>query len=489
MVTLSSKDYISKKSATLDDLKIYWLTITIIIDLGLTILALISAHWLRGYFPAGIYLNTLFTFSSFDKPLYFPLTILIPAVICVWLVVFSALSIYDVKLTLNQHKHTQPIFIGVTGAMLVFAGLAYFFLRDLSRFLFLYFYLLDVILLISWRKLVLHLFFKKSKLFLRQPQYRILVVGQDQLAQDVMATLKASTWSGLEIVGFAGDNPGAICTLNQVPSVISKLAINEVILALPPGYRSSFKKLVSQLQSLPVNLRLAPGIADLALAQLTSEDFVGWPIAGAGQPAITFLNLFLKRVFDIVVSGLLLILTLPFCLVIALLIKLTSEGPIFYSSQRVGARGKFFNMHKFRTMVEGADKSEIDLFIETRNGTIGGFKKVPDDPRITRIGRFLRRTSLDELPQIFNVLMGDMSLVGPRPELPWLVENYELWQYRRLMVPQGMTGWWQITDRDKQERYDLRIKDDLHYIHNYSFFLDLHILWRTIGVVFRGNAF
>ena len=143
-------------------------------------------------------------------------------------------------------------------------------------------------------------------------------------------------------------------------------------------------------------------------------------------------------------------------------------------------------MLKFRTMVQGADQSEQRLLQKEDRAL--GLNKLPDDPRITRIGRWLRRSSLDELPQLLNVLQGHMSLVGPRPELPWLVENYKLWQYQRFTVPQGMTGWWQVKNRGKQHHYDLRVEDDLFYIHNYSFLLDLRILWLTMGAIIRGDG-
>ncbi|MEI2691095.1 MAG: sugar transferase [Anaerolineae bacterium] len=136
-------------------------------------------------------------------------------------------------------------------------------------------------------------------------------------------------------------------------------------------------------------------------------------------------------------------------------------------------------------MVAGADKMIDTLAGPDRNGVV--VHKAPDDPRVTRVGRFIRRTSLDELPQLFNVLAGQMSLVGPRPELPWLVENYEFWQRRRFAVPPGMTGWWQINGRSNRLMH-MHTEDDLYYIQNYSPLLDLHILWRTIGVVLRGQG-
>jgi lipopolysaccharide/colanic/teichoic acid biosynthesis glycosyltransferase len=172
-------------------------------------------------------------------------------------------------------------------------------------------------------------------------------------------------------------------------------------------------------------------------------------------------------------------------LVIALAIKRDSPGPVIYNSRRVGENGKLFWMHKFRSMVQDADKQLEMVARYGPNGEI--LHKSPDDPRITRVGRFLRKTSLDELPQLFNVLKGEMSLVGPRPELPELVENYEPWQRKRFAVPQGITGWWQINGRSDKPMH-LHTEDDIYYIQNYSLFLDVYILLKTAWVVLRGDG-
>jgi lipopolysaccharide/colanic/teichoic acid biosynthesis glycosyltransferase len=144
-------------------------------------------------------------------------------------------------------------------------------------------------------------------------------------------------------------------------------------------------------------------------------------------------------------------------------------------------------MIKFRSMVEGAELEESDL-LQNQGGGRMLFAKTADDPRITLLGRLLRRTSLDELPQLINVLRGEMSLVGPRPELPWMVETYGPWQRRRLAVPQGMTGWWQVNGRMKRAAPEQRVEDDLFYIRNYTLWLDIRILWKTIKAVIRGEG-
>jgi len=229
-----------------------------------------------------------------------------------------------------------------------------------------------------------------------------------------------------------------------------------------------------------------PDVVDLAFVRATVEDFAGLPLIGLREPAISAFDRLIKRSFDIAAASALLVFTLPLSLAVMALIKLDSPGAIFYTAQRVGEGGKIFNMLKFRTMVDGAHRRETELFV--RNGDTIGLKKNHHDPRVTRVGRILRRTSLDELPQFLNVIKGDMSLVGPRPELPWLVERYEPWQHVRFTVPQGMTGWWQVNHRAHQQAYNVRVEDDLYYIHNYSFLFDVRILLMTIRAIVRGDG-
>lgn len=469
----------------LNKLKTRWLGITILADMSLTVLALLLARWLRGYFPAGVYLDETFSFAFLDKPLQFSSAILIPLIICVWFIVFSTLSIYNPKFIFTQYERVQPILVAITGAVLVFAGLAYFLFSELSRFLFLYFYVLDVIFLVGWRKLVAGLA-RKNVTPSWQPKHNILIVGQGHLAQDVARAIQTFAWSGLKLVGFVGDEADALGGLDEVTTVVKEFSIDEVIFALPPGHQHLLQQMVFQLQPLSVNLRLVPDVIDMVFIRATIEDFAGLPLIGLREPAISIFDRLIKRTFDLVLAMVILITTAPLTLLSICLIKVDSKGPIFYTAQRVGEGGKIFNMIKFRTMVDNADKQETELLVQS-NGTIG-FNKTPNDPRVTRVGRFLRRTSLDELPQLLNVLKGDMSLVGPRPELPWMVDRYQPWQYQRFTVPQGMTGWWQVKNRANQQCYDVRVEDDLYYIHNYSLLLDLRILWMTMGAIVRGDG-
>lgn len=463
--------------------KTKWLGITIALDLLLTTVALVVARWLRGYFPDDVYLDETLSFAFLDKPLHFPFLLLIPVIILVWLAVFSALSIYDNDFFTARAK--QPIIVGVTGATFTFAGFAYFAFPELSRFLFLYFYLLDLLFLLGWRKIGVWLL-QTAVFQSHRPTHRLLIVGDGAMAQQIGAAIRAQRESGMELVGFINESAETMGTVAETAVIVQEQSIHEIIFALPPGHQHQLQQLVYDLQPLPVQLRVVPDTADLIFVQAGIEEFVGVPMISLRQPAIAPLARLAKRLFDITISGTLLLFSLPFLLPIAWMIKRQSPGPIFYTSQRAGEGGTLFPMFKFRTMVVGADKNESDLLLQ--NGDKISLNKRANDPRITKSGRFLRRTSLDEWPQLINVFKGEMSLVGPRPELPWLVEKYEAWQYQRFAVPQGMTGWWQVKNRDKQLEYNLRVEDDLYYIHNHSFLLDLRILWMTVGVIFRGDG-
>jgi len=199
-------------------------------------------------------------------------------------------------------------------------------------------------------------------------------------------------------------------------------------------------------------------------------------------PALNEYQRMTKRLFDLMVTFPLIILATPIYALIAIAIKLDSPGPVFYHSQRVGENGRTFQMFKFRSMILDADKKLLQVTKYDKKGRM--IHKNPNDPRVTRVGKLLRRTSLDELPQLINILKGDMSLVGPRPELPALVEKYEPWQRKRFSVPQGLTGWWQVNGRSDKPMH-LHTEEDLYYIQHYSIWLDLQILLKTVWVVLR----
>ena len=216
---------------------------------------------------------------------------------------------------------------------------------------------------------------------------------------------------------------------------------------------------------------------------LPGEDFISLAVGAARHPPVS--RLLLKRIIDLLLGTVVLTLVLPLMLVVAAAIKWDSAGPIFYCSPRVGRRGSVFICYKFRTMCRDADCTKAEL--RSRNQRVGAFFKLHDDPRITRLGRWLRRYSIDELPQLWNVLRGDMSLVGPRPHPLDDVARYELQDLRRLQWIPGITGMWQVVARNDPS-FGRCVALDLEYMRRWSLLLDFQILARTLPVVFRGSG-
>jgi len=243
--------------------------------------------------------------------------------------------------------------------------------------------------------------------------------------------------------------------------------------------------LVADLHVLPVRVWLIPDYFQLALHKAVVDEFGGIPMLDLRAPALNEYQRMIKRAFDIVFSSILLLPSLIIMGIVAIAIKLEGPGPVIYKQKRVGENGKLFEMYKFRSMFPGADTMRHLVEYRDEQGRL--IHKVENDPRVTKVGHFLRKTSLDELPQLINILKGEMSWVGPRPEQPYLVDQYEDWQHKRFSVPQGLTGWWQINGRSDKVMH-LNTEDDLYYVQNYSLLLDLYILLKTVLVILRGKG-
>jgi exopolysaccharide biosynthesis polyprenyl glycosylphosphotransferase len=452
-------------------------------DLVVISLALYIATWLRPQLGFGKPLTP--TNVTLDWPVYI-------LALIIWGVGFLLLDIYNLQKNLRIVDELQHVIVAHIATTLAFAGALYFSFRDISRLQILSFALIGLFLLITFRltfRLFLHLFGDK-----RYGSRRILIVGAGSIGHEVATMVIDHQWTGLRLIGFVDDNPTAdtmghphLGSLTQTVQIVQEQRINEIIFALPRHAHTKLANLVVALQTLKVNVRAIPDFFDLVFLRSAVENFSGMAMVTLREPALDPFQRLTKRLFDLIVASIGFIVTLPVMGIIALLIKLDSPGPIIFKQKRVGENGQIFNMHKFRTMIHNAENKQEELTKETADGTI--VHKFYDDPRVTRIGRVLRRFSLDELPQLVNILKGEMSLVGPRPELPWLVDKYEPWQRKRFEVPQGLTGWWQINGRADKLMH-LHTEDDLYYIKNYSLWLDLQILWRTIkAVIDRRGAF
>jgi exopolysaccharide biosynthesis polyprenyl glycosylphosphotransferase len=287
--------------------------------------------------------------------------------------------------------------------------------------------------------------------------------------------------SGSRITSSSGDVVGTLDTLFQHAR---KQFVDEIFFTAPCE-RGIVKGVLEQARAQGVDLRVVPDMYD-GLAWNSPIEYIGqFPTIPLHCGHVPELGLLLKRGLDIVLSSMALVLLLPLLAAIAIAVKLDSHGPVFYSSERIGKKGRVFRCIKFRTMVRDAEKRRADVMhMNERDGVLF---KISNDPRITAVGRFLRKYSLDELPQFFNVLRGDMSIVGPRPPIASEVREYKLNHLRRLDVTPGITGLWQVQAR-QDPSFDNYISLDVAYIDNWSLWLDIKIIARTVGVVLAGTG-
>jgi exopolysaccharide biosynthesis polyprenyl glycosylphosphotransferase len=315
-----------------------------------------------------------------------------------------------------------------------------------------------------------------------------VIVGAGNVGNMLAAYLQANPTLGYEVRGFLDSNhredPRVLGKVEDLSRIARQQFVDEIFVTVP-SERDLVKKIALEAMRSGVGIKVIPEFYD-GLAWQCPLEFVGEiPVRVLHQEPIPEFWLLLKRATDIIGSLIGLVVLLPVFLLIALAIKLDSRGPVFYRAHRVGKKGRRFSCCKFRTMVTNADEIKDDL--RSRNERQGPFFKISNDPRITRVGRFLRRYSLDELPQLWNVLIGEMSLVGPRPHPVDDFKNYSLEHFRRLDVTPGITCLWQL-DARHDPSFDKVLTLDSQYIENWSYLLDLRILLRTLPAVLRGTG-
>lgn len=457
------------------------------LDLALVPLALWSASVLRQTIPLG------FTgaISEFATRVPWQLYVLAPII---WGISLVSSGVYDPQLSLRWFTEALRVLWGSAIATMVTAGGLYLTYRQLPRLQFVYFFALVTFAMLAFRA-GLRLYYRTFGKARPGGRNRILILGAGELGERVAKVLLDHSRWGFQPVGFLDDDPSkhgqvlrglpVIASIDRLKDVIEKRRVHELWVALPVNALDRLSEVVSLVETLPVRIKVVPDYFSFALIRAQSEVLGGLPAIGLRDPLIGGIPRIVKRTFDLLLSGLTLVFALPIMAVIAVFIRLDARGPILFRQERVGENGRLFQMLKFRTMVPDAEEHKEEVVERTEGEKI--LHKQPGDPRVTRIGRFLRRYSLDELPQLFNVIAGDMSLVGPRPEQPWLVERYDPWQRKRFAVPQGITGWWQINGRSDKPMH-LHTDDDLYYIYNYSLWLDVLILLRTPLAVLRGEG-
>jgi exopolysaccharide biosynthesis polyprenyl glycosylphosphotransferase len=463
-------------------------------DLVLTSVAFFAAFFIRDlflpvvdpvHFPTG-----LFPLAEYLK--------IYPLVLIIWSVLLFSYNSYHshrtVPLTKEALTTIRVVFVG----NVLLATLAYLLpLRQLSRSWFILFAALAAVLLVAEKILVRVLArWVRSKGL----NYRtVLIVGTGRRATDIARMIVGHKYWGYKILGFVSDGHrlsngwARYRIFGNVPDLKRILEahevsepIDEVVFAVTRKKLDEMKQIFIMCEELGIRTRVAMNIFQNRVARLELEELEGVPFLTFTTTPSNETQLALKRALDVAVSLLLLALTGPIIGLVALAIRYTSPGSVLFKQKRIGLNGRMFTLYKFRTMIEDAhERREEVAHLNEMNGPVF---KAKDDPRVTPVGRWMRRFSLDEIPQLWNVLKGDMSLVGPRPPIPEEVASYHRWHRRRLSMKPGLTCLWQVSGRNDIQDFDRWMKLDLQYIDNWSPTLDLKILLRTIPAVLSGKG-
>ena len=366
--------------------------------------------------------------------------------------------------------------------------------QDLSRFFVVLFAAFAWILLVIFRMTAGRVVGVIRREF-AAPHY-VMVVGTGDRARKMAEALERSAEYGVRLRGFLAESPGAppeialggtykVHPLDQLQPILRTHVVDEIIFAVGSECLAQLEEVFLLCDEEGVRTRVAVDFFPHVNSTVTLDRFGSTPLLTFSAAPYDEIRLLLKRTIDIAIAGAGLVVMSPFMLVTAILIRLTSPGPAIFRQVRCGLNGRRFVFYKFRSMVQNAEDLKASIaHLNTRGATVF---KIPDDPRLTTIGRYLRKFSIDEWPQLWNVLRGDMSMVGPRPAVPSEVEQYQLWQRRRLRMRPGLTCLWAVNGRDTVD-FETWMKLDMQYIDNWSLALDWKILLRTIPRVLTGRG-
>jgi exopolysaccharide biosynthesis polyprenyl glycosylphosphotransferase len=411
-----------------------------------------------------------------------------------WLIVFWLFGLYDAKHLFSGIGEYSRVFNACTlGMMLVI----FFTFLDVN------FVIARAWMLLSWMLVTLSVASGRfvMRRVMRKMRARgrflttVLVVGANEEGRAIAEQLQANCEAGILIAGFVADEPGpgsevlpgipVLGSIDSVETLVRQHGIQELIVASSALPRAKLFDLFQSFDNGDLAIRLSSGLYELLTTGVEVQEVGNVPLLSINKVRLTGAEMFMKWVLDQVVSIAALSIAWPFMVAIAIAVKLDSPGPVFYRRGVIGVGGRPFDALKFRTMYTDADE-RLARDPVLRQQFEENYK-LKDDPRVTRVGRFLRRTSLDELPQLFNVLRGQMSLVGPRMITPEERARYGKWRMNLCTVKPGITGLWQISGRSDVSYQD-RVMLDMHYIRNYSIWLDLYVLWQTVPVVLKGHG-
>lgn len=464
----------------------------VIIDMLAFFLALNGAIFLR--YSASL------PFTKGGPPPWNEIMLAFPWVVTVWLMVGGMFGAFRIRQGVWEEAGTVVRATVVTFLLVLSAS---FFYRGFSYSRGMIGFLIPSVVVFALVARGLFRVLRRRALRRFGGRIRIAVAGQTEVGRALIEALVRDR-DYYEVVGYLGDTQTALeagtvprlGTLSQLDDVCREKTIDSLVLADRNMPDTRVLETIETCLRHQVNWSMVPAVHELLLDRARVELVDGIPLVGMSRSNIVGFNWMLKRGFDMVIASLLLFALAPLMAVVALAIKLTSPGPVFFVQHRVGYRGKTFPFFKFRSMHVGNDdaihRAYTKRWIEQNQahseaGT-EAVHKIVDDPRIFAVGRWIRKYSVDELPQLFNVLRGEMSLIGPRPALPYEVDVYREWHRRRFEAPPGITGLWQVSGRNRLS-FDEMIKLDIDYLENWSFFLDLKILVRTVRVVLFEHAY
>ena len=422
-------------------------------------------------------------------------------IIIIWYVTFNVYGVYRTYRTRTYAQVFWNMTTAVSIGMLILGLCLYFFsITAVSRLMIGLFYVLNIVMLAASKGIVYRILthFREKGFNSRN----LLIVGSRERAKDVIESVGDNLVSGYRVLGCLDTDPGevgkvvkkglrVIGTVDQLKRILLEHVVDELVFAMPLAKINNADQCISVAEEMGVAVRILPDwqihklMYNPAIAHVRFQDFLGLPTMGLHSTPTDYGELIIKNAIDYIFAGIAMLLSLPLFLIIAAAIKTASKGPVFFKQERCGLNGRKFMVYKFRTM--GADAEQRRQELRTLNEADGPVFKIKDDPRIIPfVGTFLRKTSLDELPQLINVLRGEMTLVGPRPPIPSEVEEYDIWQRRRLSMKPGLTCIWQSTSNRNDVGFEDWMKMDLSYIDNWSLGLDLRILLKTAAVVLTG---
>jgi exopolysaccharide biosynthesis polyprenyl glycosylphosphotransferase len=420
--------------------------------------------------------------------------------LCIWHFIFSMLGLYGSMRLASRRKEAGDVIkaTSLSALVLLAASLLLRFQMVTPSFVLIFWVFSTSVAVLS--RLAVRMWLRRLRIHGRNLR-NVLVVGSNRRAIEFAKSIRSKPELGYCVIGFADEDwaevgelqrwgYSRVCKLAEVPAFIRSHVVDEVVLAVPlRSFHDLASEIAAKCEEQGIILRVLSDLFNLRNQRPVSDDFDGSALVTHYTSREEGWPMVIKRVLDFSLSALLLVGIAPVLLLTAVLIKLTSPGPVFFVQRRVGLGKRIFNIFKFRTMIANAEEKQGE--IEHLNEVSGPVFKIKKDPRITPLGRFLRKTSIDELPQLFNVLSGDMSLVGPRP-LP--IRDYELfseagedWQRCRFSVRPGITCLWQVKGRSSLP-FHKWMELDLQYVRTWSLWLDLQILARTIPAVLRGSG-